>query len=352
MALLFMDGFDHYGPGDTGRDNMLNGVWAQMSSATIDNSKARTGIRSLLTTGSGTGDGARRVLPGATKSILGWGYALWMDGLPTTPNSQTIMSVRNNINEALLSIGMDTTGRITVHQGDIDENSIFTTDEPLILTQTWNHLEAKFDISGSIELRLNGVTVINLTGITYNSSGGIAQIMLGPRFFVFGGGERPMWADDMFAWDTSGSLNNDWLGDRRVLTIFPNANDPSFADYTSTGGDGFDTIAEEDPNDDTSFIDFDPNVGDAGQFDLEDVPESLSSIAGVQTYTRMKKLESGEANIQVSLENQGSLANGVDRPITTSYAYWQDMFEINPRLGVPWTPVEFNAAKVRFTRTA
>jgi len=354
MALLFIDGFDHYG---TDENNLL-GVYAQASGTGLvlgapPGASARTGLRSLAPgANSGIGDNTSlRRLVNTSGDIFGVGFALWLENLPSDSDALRPIEVRTSDNQRLFSLAIRSDGAIRVFENDNDV--LIVESESTMQPGVWNHIEAKFDLnttSPTVAVRLNGESAIPTTALPVEAvHGPVGNIAWDSDF------QNPVvefWIDDLYAWDGSGSQNNDWLGDRRVLTILPNGNDPAFADYTSTGGNGFDTIAEDSPDGDTSFIEFDTDVGDAGQFDLEDVPEDLSSIAGIQTYTRMKKLDSGEANVQVSLENQGSLANGIDRAITTDYAYWQDVFETNPRLGVPWTPVEFNAAKVRFTRTA
>jgi hypothetical protein len=44
--------------------------------------------------------------------------------------------------------------------------------------------------------------------------------------------------------------------------------------------------------------------------------------------------------------------DGADRPMTTAYALYNDVFETDPATGLPWTIPGANAMAVKLTRTA
>lgn len=356
MALLWMDGFDHYGTGSVGEANAQDGVWAQLVACSIVNTRSRTGSCSLRANGTLAGLGARRVFPGGTKPIVGIGYALWMDDLPTSDNSQQIFSVHNAANEARVSIGMDTTGRATLHLGQINSVPVFTTEAPVFVTGAWQFLEARFDTAGSVEFRINGVTVINESGLTLPNTGAFAQVVIGPRSFV-GSGHQPMWIDDIFCWDTAGSYNNDFIGDRRVRTVFPDG-DESPQEWTPVGAAmGYECIDDAVPDDDSTYLlaepldSTSPPMPTVSRFAMGAIPEEVAGISAVQTYVRSRKTEAGDCNIQVGLVSGGQEAVGADRPITSVWTYWMDVFEVDPNTGAPWTQAALDAASVQLART-
>jgi hypothetical protein len=358
MALLWMDGFDHWGTGATGRSNMLDGAYAEVNTNSgPTNSRSRTGVNSCFLTPTGTiGLGLRRVFPGSTKTVAAVGYALWLNELPDDSNELSLVSFRNTSNGARVTISMDTTGRATVIQGGVDFPSdpvLHTTDAPVFVAGAWQFLECRADVVGDIELRVNGVTVISLAGQSWASSGNFAQVIIGPS-----ADGVSMWIDDLFAWDDTGDYNNDFLGDRRVLTILPDA-DTLQADWSISGAaDGYAAIDDIPPDDDTSYIESD-TINDVSEFEIAELPAEVVSVAGVFTQAYMRKTDAGEGSVQVSMVSAAigsppmpAVALGVDRAMTTAYTYYQDIFEEDPATGAPWTRDGLAAALLRFEKTA
>src|SRR5258706_373560 len=98
----------------------------------------------------------------------------------------------------------------------------------------YSHLLDGRTASGAIAKMLDGVTRVNLTGVNTRpytdaiaGAGRVSQI----RAYA-AGGEPGFYLDDLFTWADTGvsdEVNNDFIGDRKVLTLFPNA-DTAVAD--------------------------------------------------------------------------------------------------------------------------
>lgn len=350
MALMWIDGFDHYGTGSGGgRDAMLDGVWASISSSSFPTAtRARTGgISFQLGSGTVLAEAARRILPEEV-GVVGVGYGLWMNELPNTNNTQVLGSVANNGNTPRITISISTTGQLRLHSGWVNDTVVYTTPTPVIVAGSWQHLEMRFATNGSVEVRWNGITVVD-TSVSPAGSGLFAQLRLGPRV-DFEGNFRTMWIDDLFAWNDDGTVNNDFLGDMRVHTAFPDS-DTVEADWEPVGQAlGYECINETSPNDDTDYIQSE-DPAETSRFGIEDLPTEVATIRGVQTYTRMRKTQAGSCNIQAGLVSNGVESAGLDRPITTEWTYWQDVFEEDPDTGGPWTRESLNAAQLRLRRT-
>lgn len=362
MAILWMDGFDHYGTGSAGVTKMLDGVWAAHINSTIDTSRSRTGIASLkLIAGyQVSGEGSRRAFPGNTKPVVGVGYAMWMDKLIDYNYTQQLFVISNASNNARISISMDTTGRAAVHQGAVNTPAVYTAAAPTFIAGAWQFIEARFDVAGAVELRVNGVTIFSISGLTLASTGNFAQFTVGPKYVYKDGvsvytGET-FWIDDLFAWDTTGPFNNDFIGDRRVRAYYPDS-DTAVSGMTPFGqAYGYQCIDETVPNDETDYLlsatpTGSPPTPIVSEFGIQPIDIEVAGISAVQTYTRMRKTDAGDCNIQVGMVSGASVANGVDRPITTQWTYWQDVLEFDPATGAPWTKAALDAAKLRIART-
>lgn len=359
MALLWCDGFDHYGTGSTGRDNMLDGPYAQVSGAGVSPSSARprTGT-SHLRIGFGTDHFIRRVF-GADKVEVGIGYAFFIPSLPMSNNQHYFAVFRDNANNSQCSITLTTTGQLRFHIGQA--GTVIAETGVVISTGAYNHFEAKVrigDEDGSCEIRINGVTVLDVAGVdTKNlTTDTVAQVVIG--FPILSPNASTWDVDDLFCWDTLGPFNNDFLGDRQVHTLFPNE-DTLAADWQrNSESTDFGQIDEVTPDDDTTYVAAD-TPGDISEYGLQDLPADVSAVSAIYTTPRMRKTDAGMCNVQISMVSSGvgsppapAEANGADRPITEEYAYWPDVFEFDPATGAPWTREAVNDALFKIERTA
>lgn len=370
MPLRFVDGFDHYG-GD--RAKLLDGVYLALSvfDSGDFSGTPRPAPRSgshCLRIGAGNGNvdgytGMRRAI-GVTTYVCGVGAGYYFDALPANNKSLTIMEWRAENNETHYSLVVTSTGCLAVRPYS-DATDDYVTPSPVVVASAWQHIEARLDcdaVNGAIEVRVNGVTVLNLTGINTNTrarpgrvpDSGVAQVVM-----TYQEGTARFFIDDFFCWTDdgiSGDLVNDFIGDRSVATLFANA-DTSIADMSVVGAAaGRDAIDDSGGSpsttvdDDTSYLTI-TGVGKS-EFALSDLPANAGAVTGLQIYTRAKKTDAGTCSIKNSLIASGVEAAGADTPITTAYTYYSDIFPINPNTGAPWTPSEVNAALLRLTRTA
>lgn len=232
MAAIFMDGFDHYGTGDAGLNNMKAGFWAAFESSNPSINApswgpARTGDYCLRSASRNTG-WSRRVLPTPlTHMFMSFGFAV--DSLPSSStNKNGICVVLDGSNNELYYLALTTTGALQIKNGS---TVLATTSGPVITAQTWHFLEMEINTAGNWVVRVDDATASGTPALTATLSGGtIAQLGFlnvreaattpdSPRFYI----------DDLFVRDTTGSVNNSWIGDRRVAALFVN-------DDTETAG--------------------------------------------------------------------------------------------------------------------
>lgn len=352
MALLWCDGFDHYGS----VANMLNGAWAEIASTgvSLQTSNPRTGTHSMrLTANAGASNIARRVL-GAPKTFVGLGMALWIPNLPPGNNEQQVFRWSDNANAVQLILFMQSTGVLELKRGGTV--SLGATASPVIVANAYQHVEAIATFSdtvGTFECRVNGVTVLSLTGLDTCATANIecSQVNIAGSFGGSGFSSTTCYVDDLFAYDNVGSYNNTFIGDRRVLTLFPDANTAT-ADWTAVGAaSGYLCIDEATPNDDTDYITA-STVGLVSQFGLQNLPAGISVVNGVVMVERARKTEAGTANTQVSIVSGASVAAGADKPLTEVYTYRQDVFQTDPATAAPFTPAGVDSLQFKVARTA
>jgi hypothetical protein len=202
---------------------------------------------------------------------------------------------------------------------------------------------------GTVEVRVNGVVVLNLTGLNTGADV-IGQIVFGT--YRANGYEQTIeayWKDVVF-WDTSGSVGNDFQGSVAVRDLYTDA-DISLNWTPSTGSTGWDLIDETTPND-ADYISAASAATANYVASLTNLPVDVTSVRALLPICRSVKTDGGDCNLQVGLTpNNTDWDDGADNPLTTAYTFRYDVSELSPDTAAPWTPTEVNAAYVRLDRT-
>lgn len=345
MALIWCDGFDHYG-GSTAR--MLDGAWAFLRDAAINTTVKRTGASSLRLF---WGRSARRIF-GGPKPVVGVGFAMFTSSLPT--GYSEIVALCDTYAYVNVALGMDSTGILYAYRADATPVLIGSSLTPVITANTFQHIEMRARASqteGQVEVRVNGIPVINVSGVDTIPSNVLAEFS--SVIFSQTGSSNYSYIDDVYAWDDTGDTCNDFLGDLRVLTLYPDA-DTTVADWTPTGQPtGAQCIDEASPNDDTDYIACtyggEPVVS---EFGLQGAPNTVGAIRAVQVVTRARKTDAGSAGMAMDLVSGAAATAATEQQLTDIYTYRQEVYPLDPATGTPWTRSSLANAKLRLTRTS
>lgn len=294
----------------------------------------------------------RRVLGGA-KTTVGLASVFYFSALPTSNNSCRLFQFRDAANADQITIFAQSTGTIQAFRGLVSA-SLGVTASPAVVAEAYQHIECVVFFSqtvGTIEVRVNGVTVLSLAGLdtVQTSLVECSQVVIGDSQ-----GSTTLDFDDVFCYDDTGSFNNTFIGDRRVLTLFPDANTVQ-ADWTAVGAaTGYECIDEANPDGDTTYITAGPpgSPGAISEFGIQNMPAGISAINGVVVVEMARKTEAGVANTQWSVISGASETAGADKPMTEIYTYRQDVFETDPASAAPFTPAEVDALLIKVERTA
>ena len=241
MAILFQDGFDHYGDGAITADSadvatrMTQGLWADANSgaggvavqtkpASITSFSPRTGIGALyigIQTGS-VFQGARLVLP-STYGELFFHFGLYAPVLPPGNGTHRVLSLRDNTNTMKGELFLQSDG--SLEYKDSTGTTRGTTAANTVVAGTWNQLQIRVKKSatvGAVVVKLNGVTVMNAIDVNTGADL-IAQVAWHINSTI--AGAEGFFIDDLVINDTSGARNTSYLGDVRVATLYPRADD-------------------------------------------------------------------------------------------------------------------------------
>lgn len=91
----------------------------------------------------------------------------------------------------------------------------------------------------------------------------------------------------------------------------------------------------------------------SSRFSLARLPPQTTGVKAIGIVTRSRKSDGGAGNLQASFVTSDlSTGNGANRALTQTFAYNQDIIEVDPSTGTSLTPASFVGCSVRIDRTA
>lgn len=351
--LLFADSFDHYGSGSAGYANLTKGpgAYGEIGSDTyvgISSAQKRTGAYSLSmnTNANGGTVGFRKSIVAANNEVIA-GFGLYLSALPASSSKICFQWLQGTTPVASLIV--TSAGALRLLIGGSSGTLVAQTDN-IIAAGTFNHIEIRAlrdDVVGELEARVNGVQVAFIDNLDLgdNDIDGFQQIV------PANGSGVTTYIDDLTICDTTGTAINDFMGPVRVNTSFVSA-DTVEADWTkNTGTDGYALIDDIAPDGDATYLEAD-TIGEVSEFALSALPSETADIKGVYIPAMARLADAGIGNLQVSLVSNSEVSLGPNEPITTSYAYYGSVHELNPDGDIPWTKASLEAALLRIEKTA
>jgi hypothetical protein len=328
--LLFADGFEDGSAG-----------WALNANIALSTGRFGNG---LLSTGS-TGTATLGIVPTAGPIIVGFAVQ--------RPSVACDLVSVSNLDQAArhvkLSAGAD--GTITVYRGLTGTGTILgSTVANVVPSGAWSYVEVRVtihDTTGSVVVRANGVQVLNLTNIdTKDGSSTVASsIELGYHNTISGTGQR---FDDVYLVDTTGTVNNTFLGEMTVEHLRPNGDDTA-----QWVGSDLDSVNNYQLVDEAGA--FDPAdyvaASTVGQRDLYTVAPSArpisSPVLGVIATAVASKTDAGTRTVRLEVKEGagGAVRQSAELGLPTTFGELRAVFERKGD-GSQFTVADVNALRV------
>lgn len=329
MTLVFMDGFSHYSTAQI----PLKWSGGFSGTPTITGSAGRVNGDAMVTN---SNEYVRKAFsPPIQELIIGVAHKVVSDS--TDANVVAFESIGGTV---LAEIYWDVSDeRYYASIASLDD--VFSAG---VTQGDWNYLELKVkvdNLDGSWEFKLNGNTVASQTGVdTQQSTAGtyIGLVRIGP---TTGFGEHHF--DDLYICNTSGSTNNDFLGDVVVETIFPNANGTT-TDFTPLSGNNFENVDEANHDGDTTYNSSN-TVGDKDTLDFPSLSASSGSVFGVQTHYTARKEDLGVRGMRDVIRSGGTDYSGTSVNLGNSFRTFSEIHETDPDTSSAWTISGVNSAE-------
>ena len=347
MALLWAEGFDHYG---TNIAVMASNGYSAAAGILGTAAGARTGT-GFFRGQNGQRAYARRSLNGP-KTIIGQGCAFKLASAPGNEGWDNFgikfgLNTGNDIDNIILAVQATAGLGLQVRHYDTLKGR---SENNLLAIGAWNWVEARLERLANrnwiCEVRLNGVTVLVVNGMDITQDA-MDSVTLGNRAGA-ATGKYDVEFDDWVVWDTTGTVNNNFMGDHRCVTTYPNSDDVLQQWTPSSGTSGF-TLIDEVPPNDLGYIEA-QTAGAISEFGKSPVNIYTNSVAGVMLVSRAMKTDAGVSTYRSGITSNGVTVNSPVHTLGTSFAYSQHVFERDPNGNQQWTLNSFNNAKLRLTR--
>lgn len=251
-------------------------------------------------------------------------------------------------------IGFDASGHIEARRGDNSGTVLGTSASVVGVAGSYVHIEAKVtvnDSTGAVEVRANEIAVLTLSGIDTRNGGTVGTVdecRIGTAT-----GNNDTFLDDWIVWNTSGSVNNDFIGDKRVGFSAPDGAG-TYTAGTASSGTLLSCVDESVMNSDTDYITFDnTSLPKAATFTVENLPANAVSVLAVKPFAVARKDDAGTNTGRVLMISGATESDGgADSAPLSSYHDFSRIHETDPNTSAAWTLSAVNALEVGWRRTA
>ena len=211
-----------------------------------------------------------------------------------------------------------------------------------IYNSTWTLIEIHviLAVSGLIHVRVNGIDSLIYTGNT--TAAGYSTI---DRFYIFAS-YTDTWIDDLIFNDTTGSINNSWMGGAKVVGLKP-IGPGSSTQWTPSVGANWQCV-DEVPVSEADYVTGNI-VGVTDLYDLASLPAGVcsdASILGIKAWNAIARTGVTASYIDNVIRTNASNALSSIITVPTVDTVMTSLWDLNPITGTTWTYTDINALEV------
>lgn len=354
MALLFFDGFEGLATSDTSvlrYDGALSAGSVQTAGGGLA-PPSPNGRYFQISGGPDLTNAARKNFSDKTEVVVGFRTRFVPDSFgPPGPSAEAafcrFIDFDGGLNTSQLTVTIMPDLKFRVRRGTHSGTILGTSAAAAISSvKGWWYVEikAEFASSADVEIRVNGVAVLTLTGVDTTESGNNVCNAFGIVGGITGGSQG---FDDLYILDTTGSAPyNDFLGDIRVIELLPNAAGDS-TQWTPNAGANWDREDDVTQDGDTTYV----SSNTDGQTDLYNLtlPDSAATtIRAAKFLATARKTDPGARDLEVLCRTGGTTYASSPSAMTEVYVEYTNTYTQNPNTTADWTISDLNDLQAGF----
>lgn len=351
---MFADNFAYYSTGGAGNANMLLGKpYLECNAAGPTTSNPRpNGTHAYQLTATTGGVPGLRIGFDANWTTIWANFAVRPSASPSGNDVCYVMQLRDGSNNKQMTVCLGSANQLIVRSGSESGTILGSTANAAVPNGQTTHVEVKVVVHGSagtVEVRVNEVTMLTLTGVNTAAAGGTTAASNAMR--ILGGEVNNVQIYDYSHRQTGDLVGDPWIGDVQWLLRVMNADTAQTDFVRNTGLADYACINETPQDGDTTYIEA-TNVGDKSDFTFAALPGTVSEVIAIVVRPIWRKTLSGTSTCRAGVVSSASVSNGATKSPATNYGYEYDTFALDPHTGVAWTPTSLNAAKVRLEKVS
>lgn len=346
MALRFLDSFDHYSTGDILKKWTIN-----TSAFTINTSLGRFGGSCLRSSSDFSNNGVVTVLNPQPTWIVGFAFSPGTVGI-AAGISNFVQLISSGVFQVGVTINVDTTLSIVTGGNSGNSQTVLATSTTGIRPNTYSFIEFKATLNTSIaahtcQLKLNGNLVAEASAAanTDRAASGSANAIgfLFPWFIPGNGG--PIAFDDVYICDGTGSSNNNFLGDVKIVSLFPTGNGAfsQFVNDASNSTNNFSHVNANPTNNGTTFVKS-STPGNEDTYAFGSLAFS-GIVHGIQQVLELEKDNAGSVLVAPVIRIAGTDYTGFNISPTSSYLFYMSQNDVKPSNFTAWTTADVNGSQ-------
>lgn len=196
------------------------------------------------------------------------------------------------------------------------------------------------DTLGTVTLYVNDVIVFNLTGLdTRNGGTGLVD--------TFYWTTAISQLSEVYIFDTAGSVNNAHPGSYRVQPRRATAAG-NYAQWTPSASTNVSNVDDANGNDGDTTYNSSSTAAQKDSFQFGAISPTGGTVAGIMHRLVARKDDAGVRTIRPIQRQSATDYAGTTQTLTTAYAHYTEVKELNPSTGVAFTVAEMRATTPEF----
>jgi hypothetical protein len=331
MAIIMLDGFDFC---SNAADVALLGY---NNAGPTSASTGRLGTSRCLQMTSSNSNVTAKGLPGGAINSLSVGFAMQADNFGQRSATGDKLITFQAAGSQICSLGLNHLGQLRFGRTDFSGNLIVASDPGIVKLNVWHYIEIELvratGSSGSVNVYLDGILVAALAS---TNTGSAAIDAIG-----FSSGVGNVNYDDLYVVNAATRL-----GECRVETIRPTS-DTATKDFTRSAGSDNYLLVDDPTNDSDSTYNQSGTVGHKDLFGMGNLTGS-PTVKAVSPVFFARKDDATARTVRSYMVSGATTQNQTTRGMTTSYAAFQELYELNPDGSVAWDATSVNALQVGY----
>lgn len=323
MATVLVEGFDHWSISEAG-----DKFW----SAPNDSMVAGRGFGGQALKVIPNNDAWKQLPASYSEIIVSAALKIASPSPSFIPWSTAAIMILRSSGVEMAFLGLDSDQRLYIQDS---AHNVIGTGTTIVPFNSWFYVEYHVTVgtSGAGELRLNGAPEIASVVGDYGSAD-VNQVLFRAA------SRSSTTVDDIYIIDTTGSPpQNDFVGDVRVVTLYP-VSDATYTDWTpKVGTDHFAMVDEAVMDGDGSYV-YDANPGDIDSYLLDTFLSG--TIFSAQLNIGARKGDVSLRQLQNLIRQGGTDHFGSTVTLSSNYVFYSTRYDVDPD-GSPWLAATINA---------